>query len=67
MVLFFVATTVMAQRIDTAKRFTPADSINKIAAPIADKKKVDSVLKNHSPRTAAIRSAISAWPRADLQ
>jgi hypothetical protein len=48
----------MAQRIDTAKRFTPADSINKIAAPIADKKKVDSVLKNHSPRTAAIRSAI---------
>jgi hypothetical protein len=43
---------------DTSGRGIPADSLAKVATPIAEKKKVDSVLKVHSPRKAIIRSAI---------
>ena len=43
---------------DTTRRGTPSDYFNKVAAPVAEKKKVDSVLNVHSPRKAIIRSAI---------
>lgn len=36
----------------------PADSISKVATPLNNVDKVDSVLRHHSPKTAAIRSAI---------
>ncbi len=42
---------------DTMQRPVPTDSLAKVAEPVADKK-VDSVLKVHSPRKAIIRSAI---------
>ena len=44
--------------IDTARRGTPTDSLQKLATPVKDKKEVDSVMKVHSPRKAIIRSAI---------
>lgn len=43
---------------DTMSRSTPIDSLNKVATPIADKNKADSVKRVHSPRKAIIRSAI---------
>lgn len=62
------------QKIDTAKRtvadssnlritdstgkFVVVDSVIKKAPPVSYNSKIDSVLKNHSPRKAAIRSAI---------
>ena len=42
---------------DTTRPPVITDSLNKVAEPVADKK-VDSVLKEHSPRKAIIRSAI---------
>jgi hypothetical protein len=36
----------------------PADSLPKLAPPLSDQRRIDSVMKAHSPRTAAIRSAI---------
>jgi hypothetical protein len=53
----------LAQNDSTAKRDTvqrgiPVDSLPKVAAPISNVSKVDSVLKYHSPRKAAIRSAL---------
>ena len=42
---------------DTSRPPVVTDSLNKAAEPVADKK-VDSVLKVHSPRKAIIRSAI---------
>jgi hypothetical protein len=43
---------------DTTNPSVPTDSLSKVAEPVKDKK-VDSVLKVHSPRKAIIRSAIS--------
>lgn len=43
---------------DTVKRMIPADSIPKVATPISRVDKVDSMIRYHSPRKAAIRSAI---------
>lgn len=43
---------------DTVKKMTTADSALKQAPPLSNVDKVDSVLKHHSPKTAAIRSAI---------
>lgn len=43
---------------DTVKKMTTADSALKTAPPLSNVDKVDSVLKHHSPKTAAIRSAI---------
>lgn len=45
-------------RADSAKRMIPVDSLPIVATPISNQRKIDSVLKNHSPRKAAIRSAI---------
>ncbi len=42
---------------DTSKKGIATDSLSKVAEPVKDKK-VDSVLKVHSPRKAIIRSAI---------
>lgn len=36
----------------------PADSILKVATPVAHMNRVDSIMKHHSPKTAAVRSAI---------
>jgi hypothetical protein len=43
---------------DTTKPFVPIDTLAKNAAPVSDKSRIDSVMKNHSPKKAAIRSAI---------
>ena len=43
---------------DTTKRMIPADSLPLVATPFSNERRVDSVLKNHSPRKAALRSAI---------
>lgn len=43
---------------DTTKKMTTADSAIKAAPPLSNVDKVDSVLKHHSPKTAALRSAI---------
>jgi hypothetical protein len=42
---------------DTTNPSVPTDSLSKVAEPVKDKK-VDSILKVHSPRKAIIRSAI---------
>lgn len=42
---------------DTMRKI-PADSLATVATPVANPKKVDSVIKFYSPRNAAIRSAI---------
>jgi hypothetical protein len=42
---------------DTARKIN-ADSLPAVATPISNPRKVDSVMKFHSPRNAAIRSAI---------
>jgi len=43
---------------DSTKKMLPADSIPKVAGPLSNVDKTDSILKNHSPKKAAIRSAI---------
>ncbi|HEU4471353.1 MAG TPA: DUF5683 domain-containing protein [Flavisolibacter sp.] len=43
---------------DSTGRKVPVDSLPAVATPVANPGKIDSVLKNHSPRKAAIRSAI---------
>ncbi|MGZ3952218.1 MAG: DUF5683 domain-containing protein [Flavisolibacter sp.] len=43
---------------DSTKRMMPVDSIPKVATQIISVNKTDSVLKAHSPKKAAIRSAI---------
>jgi hypothetical protein len=43
---------------DTAKKMMPADSIPKVAMQVRNVNRVDSILKHHSPKTAALRSAI---------
>jgi len=43
---------------DTTKRMIPADSIPQIAGQLSNVDKTDSILKHHSPRKAAIRSAV---------
>lgn len=45
------------QTFDTVKRMIPVDSLSKVATPVSNSK-VDSVVRVHSPRKAAIRSAI---------
>lgn len=66
-VFFSFAQLAFSQRIldstgrtivaDTTKPVVITDSLSKVAEPVTDKK-VDSVLKVHSPRKAIIRSAI---------
>jgi Family of unknown function (DUF5683) len=43
---------------DTTHRMIPADSIAKIASPVSNVNRIDSIMKHHLPRTAALRSAI---------
>jgi hypothetical protein len=45
-------------RQDSTKRMMPVDSITKIATPISGVDKVDSMIRHHSPKKAAIRSAL---------
>ena len=47
-----------AQVIDSTKRMVPVDSLNQKSVPIKNRSVVDSILKHHSPKKAAIRSAI---------
>lgn len=70
MKLFFLALTVLnsvfALSQDSTKRqigdtvviMVPADSLAKNAKPVAHVSKVDSIMIHHSPKKAAIRSAI---------
>ena len=47
---------------DSLKHFIPGDSIPIVAKPISHMARVDSIMKNHSPRKAALRSAlIPGW------
>jgi hypothetical protein len=55
-VFLFLLNSVFAQN-DTLSRPVVDDSLAKVAEPVQDKK-VDSVVKVHSPRKAIIRSAI---------
>jgi len=45
-------------RFDTTKRFVPVDTMIAKAGPVQEPRKVDSVLRVHSPRKAAFRSAV---------
>ena len=47
-----------AQVIDSTKRMVPVDSLNQKSSPVQNKSVIDSILKHHSPKKAAIRSAI---------
>ena len=59
---FFAIITTFSQtdstKNDTTRKFIPVDSLSKVATPISNKAKIDSVLKYHSPKKAALRSAI---------
>jgi hypothetical protein len=62
--VFLLLTTNMAMaQFDSTKPRIRVDSLNKIDSPVVKyKSKVDSVLLRHSPRKAAIRSAlIPGW------
>jgi hypothetical protein len=51
--------TSHGQVFDSTRRLIPVDSLNQKAAPATTKlSKIDSVLKYHTPKKAAIRSAI---------
>lgn len=43
---------------DSAVQVHPVDSLAKIAKPVSHENRVDSIMKHHSPKTAALRSAI---------
>lgn len=45
-------------RTDSTKRMIPADSLPKIAQTISNVDRVDSIMRHHLPRKAALRSAI---------
>ena len=45
-------------RTDTAQRMIPVDSLPKVAERISNVDRVDSIMRHHSPRKAAVRSAI---------
>jgi hypothetical protein len=61
---FFCLSQLTFAQTDT-NRLVPVDSLSKIAGPVQNSKKVDSVLRVHSPRKAAIRSAIlPGWGQA---
>jgi hypothetical protein len=53
-----VVTQAVRAQADSTKREIPVDSIPLLAAPVRNPSRFDSVLKHHSPRKAAIRSAI---------
>ena len=59
---FFAIVTAFSQtdstKNDTTRKFIPVDSLSKVATPLSNKAKIDSVLKYHSPKKAALRSAI---------
>ena len=53
-----VPDSAMIRVNDSTGKFVPVDSAINMAAPISYNSKIDSVLKHHSPRKAAIRSAL---------
>jgi hypothetical protein len=57
-ILILACFKAKAQVIDSTKRLVPVDSLNEKSTPLKNKSVIDSVLKNHSPRKATIRSAI---------
>lgn len=64
-VILITAGAAMAQVQDTTHKISPksvgevpVDSVSKVATPVTHMSKLDSVLKYHSPKKAAIRSAI---------
>jgi len=57
-----VLDSVFIPKTDTIKPKVLVDSLPKVATRVSNVDKVDSVLKHHSPRTAALRSAlIPGW------
>ncbi len=77
--LLLLGASAAAQVPDTLRRPAPdtaaravtdtlpvaVDTLNRVAAPVADKPAVDSVLRVHSPRKAILRSAmIPGWGQA---
>lgn len=57
-ILLLACFKAKAQVIDSTKRLVPVDSLNQKSTPLQNKSLIDSILKNHSPRKATIRSAI---------
>ncbi len=63
--LFSALVQHASAQTDTSGRFVPADSIALTAPPVLYKNAIDSVMKNHSPKRAALRSAIvPGWGQA---
>jgi hypothetical protein len=58
LLLVFVFGNPACGQTDTLSRRVPVDSLNKVATPVQNKAKVDSVIRLHSPKKAAIRSAL---------
>jgi hypothetical protein len=58
LILLHFVLNANAQVIDSTKRLIPVDSLADKSSSITNKSKVDSILKYHSPKKAAIRSAI---------
>ena len=47
---------------DSVKNYIPSDSLPVVARPMSNMAKVDSIMKHHSPKKAALRSAlIPGW------
>lgn len=56
---FGQADSARSRRPDTLKATIPVDSLSKVASPnLAARSKIDSVMRHHSPKKAAIRSAL---------
>lgn len=56
--LFFLITTSCWSQVDSVMNPKPIDTVLKTAPPVQYKSKVDSVMAVHSPKKAAIRSAL---------
>lgn len=60
-VFFFIislCSTPVCGQADSLSRKVSVDSLNKVATPVQNPRKVDSVIRLHSPKKAAIRSAL---------
>ena len=57
-ILILFSFKTKAQVFDSTKRLVPVDSLSQKSSTIQNRSLIDSILKHHSPKKAAIRSAI---------